>query len=103
MIPLCDTLTVLGYRPEDDSWETDGCRTFIHDDDATQPFVKFVGDILQRQGWQWRRFRGLHSPFSNIVCLRSFAHPSGQIIEIEPGGADCQGHYLHHMKASVLA
>jgi hypothetical protein len=49
--------------------------------------------ILARHGWH----RDTHA-------LRTFRHEaSSEIIEIEPGGADCSGHYLHHMKAAVIA
>jgi hypothetical protein len=87
-----DTLMILGYRPEDDSWETDGRRTYSHDDDATRAFLTTLCGILARQGWQC-------SPHE----LRTFRHQmTGQVIEIEPGGADCTGHYLHRMKAPPL-
>jgi len=34
--------------------------------------------------------------------LRSFRHRrAGEIIEVEPGGSDTTGHFLHHMKASA--
>lgn len=89
---LEDTLTILGYRPEDDAWDTDGRRTYLHEDDATRAYLTTLRGILARQGWH----RDPHS-------LRTFRHEaSEQIIEIEPGGADCSGHYLHHMKAAVI-
>jgi len=47
---LEDTLTILGYRPEDDSWDTDGRRTYAHDDDATRAFLITLRGILGRQG-----------------------------------------------------
>lgn len=84
-----DTLMILGYRPEDDSWEADGRRTYSHDDNATRAFLTTLRGILARQGWQ-----------RSADALRTFHHEvTGQVIEIEPGGADCTGHYLHHMKA----
>lgn len=88
---LEDTLTILGYEPCDDSWKTDGRRTYIHDSDATRGFMTVLRGVLARQGWQ-----------CDQRALRTFRHGvSGQIIEIEPGGADCTGHYLHHMKAAA--
>lgn len=90
---IADTLVILGYRPEDDSWDTDGRRTYIHDDDATRAYLITLRGILARQGWPRDR-----------DTLRKFRHErTRQIIEIEPGGADCSGHYLHLMKASVIA
>ncbi len=89
---LEDALTVLGYCPEDDAWETDGRRTYIHEDNATRAYLTTLRGILARQGWH-----------RDANALRTFRHEaSEQIIEIEPGGADCTGHYLHHMKASVI-
>jgi hypothetical protein len=90
---LEDSLTVLGYRPEDDAWETDGRRTYSHDENATRAYLTTLRGILARQGWH----RDTHA-------LRTFRHEaSEQVLEIEPGGADCSGHYLHHMKAAVIA
>ena len=86
---LEDTLTILGYRPEDDSWDTDGRRTYAHDDDATRAFLITLRGILGRQGFE-------RVP----VALRTFRR-GDEIIEIEPGGADLNGHYLHHMKAAI--
>jgi hypothetical protein len=87
-----DVIQMLGYRPEDDAWDTDGRRTYVHDDDATRAYLTTVRGILGRHGWD-----------CDLNALRTFRHSSGQIIEIEPGGADCTGHYLHHMKAAVIA
>ena len=92
-IVLEDIFPVLGYRPEDDAWETDGRRTYLHDDDATRAYLTTLRQILARNGWH----RDEHA-------LRTFRHEeSDQVIEIEPGGSDCTGHYLHHMKAAVIA
>ena len=86
---LEDTLTILGYRPEDDSWETDGRVTYCHDDNASVAYVRFLRRILARQGW-----------CKSSEAIRAFRHPeTDHLIEIEPGGADCTGHYLHLMRA----
>jgi hypothetical protein len=45
---------------------------------------------LQDLGWSSDRSK-----------LRSFRNPAGEEIEIEPGGADTSGHFLHHMKAVI--
>jgi hypothetical protein len=85
------TLVVLGYEPADDSWETDGRRTYIHDGDATRAYLTTLRGVLARRGWQ-----------RDAQALRTFRHAvTGEIIEIEPGGADASGHYLHHMKAEA--
>lgn len=86
---LEDTLTILGYRPEDDAWEIERRVTYIHDDDATRAYLTTLTGILGRQGWERDR-----------TALRTFRHPNGEIIEIEPGGADCQGHFLHHLSGA---
>lgn len=85
-----EILLVLGYRPEDDSWDTDGRLTYIHDDNATHAWMTSTAIILGRQGW--RRDK------TNRYLFR---HDTGRLIEIEPGGADCTGHYLHVMKAEA--
>lgn len=93
MIDLGNTIHALGYRPEDDSWETDGRRTYIHDDDADRSQIAAVKSaLLQLGGW-----------YRDTSELRLFRHESGEVIELEPGGADCSGHYLHHMRAAVIA
>ena len=84
---LDETLQILGYRPEDDSWDTDGRLTFSHDDNATRAYLTTLRGILGRQGW-----------YRDPAALRTFLHDSGRVIEIEPGGSDCDGHYLHIIK-----
>jgi hypothetical protein len=80
----------IGYRPEDDSWDVDGRRTFVHDDDASRQFLMAFRNIIAIEGW-----------VVDLTTLRKFRHPaSGEIIEIEPGG-NCDGHLLHHMKGTV--
>lgn len=86
---LSDTLVILGYRPEDDAWETDGRRTYSHDDNATRAYLITLRGILGRQGFD-----------RDPAALRTFRR-DGELIEIEPGGADTNGHYLHHMKAEL--
>lgn len=89
---LADTLTILGYVPEDDAWDTDGRRTYSHEDDATRAYMTTLTGILGRQGWD--RDKG---------HLRMFRHAAtGDVIELEPGGPGVTGHFLHHMKAEVV-
>ena len=85
---LEDTLTILGYYPEDDSWDVEGRRTYIHEDNATRAYLTTLRMILGRQGFE-----------RDSSALRTFRR-DGEIIEIEPGGDGCTGHYLHHMKAA---
>lgn len=86
---LDETFYILGYRPEDDAWETDGRRTYVHDDDATRAYLTTLRGILGRQFWK-----------RDDYAMRTFINEElGEIIEIEPGGAGCSGHYLHHMRA----
>lgn len=93
MTPLETTLLILGYRPEDDSWDVDGRRTYLHEDDATRAYLTTLRGILARQGWH-----------QDEHALRTYRHESSEeVIEIEPGGSDCTGHYLHHMKTAVIA
>lgn len=82
----------LGYRPEDDSWDTDGRRTYIHDESANLQSFRDLVALLAPLGW----FRDSHS-------LRTLRHESGEIVEVEPGGPGTSGHYLHHMRAAVIA
>lgn len=89
---MLEDLHLLGYRPEDGSWESNGRRTFSHDEDATRAVLRILNGILSRHGFD-----------RDLSQLWVYRHSSGEIIEIEPGGADCQGHYLHHMKAAVIA
>lgn len=90
---LEDTLLILGYRPEDDSWDTDGRVTYMHDDDATRAWMKSITRILGRQGWV------RDSRDTNLFRNEFFGH----LIQIELSDADCTGHYLHFMKAELLA
>lgn len=93
MISLETTFILLGYRAEDDSWKSEGRRTYTSGDDVTRAYLTTLRGILARQGWHRAE-----------NALRTFRHEAtGEVIEIEPGGADCSGHYLHLMKAAVIA
>ena len=85
---LDDLLMHFGYDPEDDSWETEGRRTYSNELDATKSFMNIFAIGLGRYGWkrdskQLRRFNNEYN---------------GQIIELEPGGSGITGHLLHHLK-----
>ncbi|MBR0986102.1 hypothetical protein [Bradyrhizobium liaoningense] len=73
----------------DDAWDSNGRRTYLHDEDADRAFLKQLQRILRTLEWT-----------ADPDKLRTFGHAgSGEIIEIEPGGSDTSGHFLHHMKA----
>jgi hypothetical protein len=78
-----------GYKLIDDGWDEHGRLTFIHDDDADRPQLNRLTRTLQYAGWE-----------KSKTELRTFRHPaSGEIVEVEPGGSDMSGHFLHYMSA----
>jgi hypothetical protein len=79
----------LGYRIVDDAWESDGRRTYVHDDDADRQFLKDLQATLAQYGWVKDKRR--------LRCFRCAA--TGEFIELEPGGAHTSGHFLHHLKS----
>jgi hypothetical protein len=86
--PLPEPLLIgAGYKLVEDAWNEHGRRTYIHDDDATRSFQKSLITTLSATGW-----------VLEMGKLRSFRHPeSGHVIELEPGGSEVNGHFLHHM------
>jgi len=89
---LADTLYLFGYKPEDDSWDVDGRRTYLNDENADKTFMRVLAGALSRMGWN-----------KHPTILRAFQHwHSHEIIEIEVGGPDTSGHYLHHMKPETV-
>jgi hypothetical protein len=86
-----EVLTALGYRLVDDAWEARGRRTYLHEEDATRGHITGLAGTLGHVGWEMDKSK-----------LRSFRHcGADEIIELEPGGSETTGHFLHHMKASV--
>jgi hypothetical protein len=78
-----------GYQLVEDAWETNGRRTYLHEEGADRAFLKKLERTLRSSECKADRNK-----------LRAFGHPgSGEVIEIEPSGSDTSGHYLHHMKA----
>ena len=78
-----------GYKLSEDAWDEHGRRTYLHDDIATH--FMMLAMTLRRAGWETVTQR-----------LRLFNHRhTGEIIEIEPGGSETRGHFLHHMKRSA--
>ena len=77
-----------GYKLIDEAWDTKGRRTYDHNDDATRDFIAGLARVLRSLGWE-----------THPEILRAFHHSgSGEVIEIEPGGAETTGHFLHHLK-----
>jgi hypothetical protein len=85
-----DLLIRQDYKLIDDAWSSQGRRTYIHDEDATREFIVGLAKVLRSVGWE-----------AHPNILRAFRYSeSGEIIEIEPGGADTTGHFIHHLKSS---
>ena len=80
-------LNFWGYKLVEEAWCEDGRRTYVHSDDADRSFVEALGKSLSAEGWS-----------SHPSILRAF-HKKGEIIEIEIGGPDTSGHFLHCISA----
>jgi hypothetical protein len=88
-VTIQDVLLDRDYRLVEDAWATHGRHTYLHDDDADHQYITNLTRLLRGAGWEVDRNK-----------LRSFHHPqTGEIIEIEPGGSETTGHFLHLMKA----
>ena len=56
---------------------------------ATKTLIENLERTLAEYGWDKHEAR-----------LRCFSNPhTGELIEIEPGGADTSGHFLHRIKS----
>jgi hypothetical protein len=86
-VKLEETLFYCGYRLVEDAWESEGRRTYIHDDEASRTHLADLRQALAKLGW-------LPHPSK----LRSYLNQVGDELEIEPGGAETSGHFLHHVK-----
>lgn len=83
-----DILVQQGDRLIEDEWEKEGRRTYLNDENADRAFLTALERSLRASGWRLDRAK-----------LRSFLRPEGgEVVEIEPGGAETSGHFLHHMK-----
>ena len=86
---LEDLFVAEGYKLVEDAWQEHGRRTYIHDDDADRPHLLRLTRLLQLSGWQ-----------RDKTQLRAFTNPTtGELIEVEPDGADTSGYFLHHLSA----
>jgi len=83
-----ELLVAEGYKLVEDAWDALGRRTYLHDDDADRDYIKGLSRLLQSAGWRAdsRKLRTLHHPGSDHE------------IELEPGGSEVTGHFLHHMR-----
>src|SRR5690348_3766450 len=87
--PTHTLLVASGYRLVEDVWARQGRRTYIHDDDAGRSHLREMAALLRADGW-----------LNDAMQLRAFRRP-GELIEIEPGGADTSGHFLHQLNEVV--
>jgi hypothetical protein len=77
-----------GYKLIDDAWDEYGRLTYLHDDDADRAYLKELAQKLGASGWERAKSK-----------LRTFHHPASQYeIELEPGGSETTGHFLHFMR-----
>ena len=84
-----DILIRQGYKLIDDAWISHGRKTYVHGEDADREFVVSLAKVLRSVGWE-----------AHPNILRAFLHPeTHEIIEIEPGGDETSGHFLHFMKS----
>jgi hypothetical protein len=75
-----------GCRLVEDSWREFGRRTYLHNNDADRDFIEQLKRLLRNVGWR-----------INSGKLRSFSDENLHEIEIEPGGSEISGHFLHLM------
>jgi hypothetical protein len=74
-----------GYKMVEDSWTVEGRKTYVSDEDADRAFLADLERTLSEYGWDKHETR-----------LRCFSNPhTGELIVIEPSGADTNGHFLH--------
>ena len=81
-------LVALGYKLVEDAWKEFGRLTYMQDDDADRDHIKNLARALRSSGWRpdARKLRTLHHSVS------------GDEIELEPGGSEVTGHFLHYVK-----
>ena len=90
--PIHDLLVNLGYSLVDDAWSQYGRRSYIHDSDFTRSQFICLRRMLRQLGWS-----------IDQTTLRSFINSgTGEMIEMEPGGPDTTGHFVHHMTSNNL-
>jgi hypothetical protein len=86
-------LTRVGYKLVDDAWETHGRYTYVHEEEASTAYVRGLYRTLQPEGWTL-----------DARKLRAFVQGrTRHEIELEPGGAEVTGHFLHLLKPGMCA
>lgn len=83
-----DVLASFGYKLAEDAWQEFARRSYVHDENATLDFMLALAKDLRPLGW-----------IIHPDVLRAFSHPAtGEMIEVEPGGPETRGHWLHFLK-----
>ena len=81
-------LKEIGYRLVDDSWDDQGRKTFLNSETADRSFMKELELALVKCGFK-----------RHETSLRAFRDGStGEFLEIEIGGPETSGHYLHYFR-----
>ena len=84
-----DILIQEGYKLIDDGWEKGGRKTYLHNENASGEQIRLLKKRFESLGWK-----------KDYQNLWSFCHPdNGEVLELEPGGPETSGHFLHHAKA----
>jgi hypothetical protein len=82
-------LRQFGYRLVDDGWDAHGRKTFLNSENADYDFMKDLESGLIKCGFS-----------RHDTLLRAFRNGStGEFIEIEIGGPETSGHFLHCFKS----
>jgi hypothetical protein len=77
----------LGYRLAEDAWADEGRKTYVNSEDADREFVNDLRKSLVQHGWE-----------KHETVLRAFRNTKDhETLEIEVGGPDTSGHFLHLM------
>lgn len=83
-----DLLVSQDYKLVEDAEKEHGRRTYLHEECATRLYIADLARTLRGIGWK-----------IDPTKLRSFQRPdTHEIIELEPGGSETTGHFLHYMK-----
>lgn len=82
-------LIQFGYRLADDAWAESGRRTYLFDEAADRALLQDLGVVLAEYGWA-----------KHPTVLRAFTNTNtGELLEVEIGGPDTSGHFVHHLKS----
>ncbi|MBR0783932.1 hypothetical protein [Bradyrhizobium iriomotense] len=81
-------LVEFGYRLVDDDWSENGRKTYVSDEDANRDLLNELAAVLAE--YDWTKHPNLLRAFTNARL--------GELLEVEIGGPDTSGHFLHHLK-----